>query len=109
MLPAALALSSVMTWDPSSSPDASNCYYVFGTQRSVKMSELYQGYNHPFVWNYFMFNPLAVCGPPFIWTLPADPPPGYIQYFCIMAKDTSGNYSGCAEMVWAAPGSGGAQ
>jgi len=42
----------------------------------------------------------VVCGPPFVWAMPPDPPPGWVQYFCLRAVDTSDNLSACAEITF---------
>ena len=89
----AALLAAIMTWDPSPSLDATNCYHIVTQQRSpTQTSNLAATYDYDYIQRYSTF----VCGPPFAWTLPPDPPPGWLQYFCLQSRDTSSLYSVCA-------------
>ena len=87
--------AAIMTWDPSPSMDASNCYHIVTQQRSPRqLSNPSAVYDYAFIERYST----SVCGPPFAWTLPPDPPPGWLQYFCLQSKDASNLVSVCAEI-----------
>jgi len=91
-----------MTWDPSPSPDALNCYYVMTYQRPADLK------NHRLLgWDVAFGNRYSVyvCGPPFVWDLPPEPQPGQVQYFCLMTRDLSGNFSACADIEFVKGGS----
>ncbi|HZI92664.1 MAG TPA: hypothetical protein VFE84_00345 [Patescibacteria group bacterium] len=88
-------LAAIMTWDPSASLDATNCYHIVTQQRSpTQTSNPSAAYDYAYIKRYST----SVCGPPFAWTLPPDPPAGWLQYFCIQTRSTSNLYSVCAEI-----------
>jgi len=92
---AGLLVASLMIWDPSASSDATNCFY-FITQQRVLIQPPYPV--NPFDADYFQTYTRTVCGPPFERMMPPDPPPSMVQYFCLRARDTSRNYSECADV-----------
>ena len=85
-----------MTWSPSPSQDATNCYHIVTQQRSVLPGPVSTTFDFSYISRYST----NVCGPPFVWTLPPNPPPGRVQFFCIQAKNIGNLYSVCADITF---------
>ncbi len=87
----------VMSWEPSPSMDALDCYLVETTQRGVLIPTWQPS---PADVKYYQTYSGRVCAPPYEWDLPPDPEPNFIQYFCVRAVDTSNNYSDCGDITF---------